>query len=120
MEKLKAKIVNYTSSHTNDYAHYDVTIRLCSDDVTAEQIKQILTDNFIKVIIPEDKKYYAKIKGWEKMAGYGGLYFNYNTTDNALFLDDYENLSAIKTTMTLKEWNKLGINNINADFEEAE
>lgn len=67
---------------------------------------------------------YAKIKGWELTTN-GNVFWNYRSTIfNPLFsrvyVDDKEDEELVKTKMTKEEWKSLGINDTNADFEEAE
>ena len=68
--------------------------------------------------------YYAKIKGWELTEG-ESVFWNYrliitNTMPYRLYTGDKEEeegLSFFRTKMTIEEWNKVGINDTNADFE---
>lgn len=86
-------------------------------------------DTFITAVIfgyevEQEPVYYAKIKGWELTTG-GNVFWNYRSTIfNPLFsrvcVDDKEDKDLVKTKMSKEEWNKLGINETNADFEEVE
>ena len=69
--------------------------------------------------IEKEPRYYAKIKGWE--IAKRGIYWNINIQDKSVFPhQDKEQTSVCKTQLTKEEWNALGINVTNADFEEVE
>lgn len=61
----------------------------------------------------EDKKFYAKIKGWELITS---TYCHFG-------LDDFSELEVVDRIdgyrLSKSEWNELGINDENADFEEV-
>lgn len=69
--------------------------------------------------------YYAKIKGWEHI-GYGHetMYWMFDKTNNSLYVSGtykfkFHAYGEHNTKFTIDEWNKLGINDTNADFEEV-
>ena len=69
--------------------------------------------------IEQEPLYYAKIKGWEHI-GTSSYYFGYDE-DNDSFEVTYLNCNyRFAFSLTKKHWNKLGINDTNADFEEME
>lgn len=68
--------------------------------------------------------YYAKVKGWE-LATTTVVFWNYRHIVerpilSKLYVGGKESVDSFKTKMTIEQWNKLGINDINADFEEVE
>lgn len=67
----------------------------------------------------EEPKYYAKIKGWELLVKDDMELIYFIKTQAGLRLsfkvDNY-----FRQIFTKEEWNKLGINDTNADFEEVE
>lgn len=67
--------------------------------------------------IEEEPLYYAKIKGWEKAAS--GHFWNYETSFGNLLPSNNTQFEGYHTKMTKTEWNALGINDTNADFEEV-
>ncbi|MFE2840180.1 DUF1642 domain-containing protein [Aerococcus urinaeequi] len=67
---------------------------------------------------------YAKIKGWE-LATSKSVFWNYRSIIESpmlprLYTGDKEDKVFVKTKMTTEKWNKVGINDTNADFEEVE
>lgn len=75
--------------------------------------------------IQKESLYYAKIKGWE-LIGYGHetMYWMFDKTNNSLYVSDtykfkFHAYGEHNTKFTIDEWNKLGINDTNADFEEV-
>lgn len=62
----------------------------------------------------EDKRYYAKIKGWELISS---TYCHFG-------LDDLSELEVVDRIdgyrLSKSEWEELGVNDTNADFEEVE
>ncbi|MFM1525250.1 MULTISPECIES: hypothetical protein [Helcococcus] len=68
------------------------------------------------------KKYYAKIKGWEIHVDNRKVYWRGNiiTKKTLVGFNDTSNLQDYTPVLTKTEWNKLGINYTNADFEEVE
>ena len=67
----------------------------------------------------EEPKYYARIKGWEKVSS-EKYYWNVITEYKHIFVSDKGNAGVYITQTTKTEWNKLGINDTNADFEEEQ
>lgn len=68
----------------------------------------------------EEPLYYAKRKGWEVFESDSEEYWNYCTANGNLITSTKKGLGTIITKMKKEEWNKLGINKENADFEEGE
>lgn len=62
----------------------------------------------------ESKKYYAKVKGWELLGS--DICCFYQASDKNIYLTSKKYADYLIKT----EWNKLGINDSNADFEEVE
>ena len=63
--------------------------------------------------------YYAKIKGWEHV-GTSSYYFGYDEDNDSLEVIYLESNYRFAFSLTKEHWNKLGINDTNADFEEVE
>ena len=73
--------------------------------------------------VEQDALYYAKIKGWELTEG-ERVFWKYrliitNISPSRLYTGDKEDGFFDITKMTIEEWNKVGINNTNADFDKA-
>lgn len=74
--------------------------------------------------IEQEPLYYARIKGWE-LSTSGCVFWNYYPIIESPLLprlccgNKEEDVFA-RTKMTKEEWNKLGINDTNADFEKVE
>lgn len=80
-------------------------------------------DTFINAVmfgyeVEKEPLYYAKIKGWELSKG--NIYWNANVREKSLFIQGKSQVGIFKTKLTKYEWNELGINDTNADFEEVE
>ena len=69
--------------------------------------------------IEQEPSYYAKIKGWERI-GTSSYYFGYDEDNDSLEVTYLESNYRFAFSLTKKHWNKLGINDTNADFEEIE
>ena len=69
--------------------------------------------------IEQEPSYYAKIKGWERI-GTSSYYFGYDEDNDSLEVTYLESNYRFAFSLTKKHWNKLGINDTNADFEEVE
>lgn len=69
----------------------------------------------------ENKKtlYYAKVKGWEKFSS-SDYFWNYDTDNNEYIIANNLHSHGFLTQLTKEDWNKLGINDSNADFEKVE
>ena len=81
-------------------------------------------DTFINAVmygyeVEQQPLYYAKIKGWEHV-GTSSYYFGYDEDNDGLEVTYLESNYRFAFSLTKKHWNKLGINDTNADFEEAE
>jgi hypothetical protein len=69
----------------------------------------------------EEPLYYAKIKGWELIKReIDEVYWNLG--DGDLFVSDNGELATDEhhTKLTKQQWNELGINDTNADFDKVE
>lgn len=82
-----------------------------------------LKEYFAKAIligyeVEQEPLYYAKVKGWELLeVNHHWIYIKESkdfSVANVKFATDE------MSKMTKEEWNKIGINDTNADFEEAE
>ena len=87
---------------------------------------QYIHDNFTKCIRAilddyeiEERRYYAKVKGSNLVCN-DSIYWSYKQGSKRFTLLDNTSSSAFKKIFTMPEWNKLGINKSNADFEEVE
>lgn len=74
--------------------------------------------------IEQEPIYYAKIKGWE-LATSKSVFWNYLSFIESpmlprLYTGDKEDKVFVKNKMTTEKWNKVGINDTNADFERVE
>ena len=69
--------------------------------------------------VEQEPLYYAKIKGWEHV-GTSSYYFGYDEDNDNLEVTYLESNYRFAFSLTKKHWDKLGINDTNADFEEAE
>ena len=81
-------------------------------------------DTFITAVmygyeIEQEPRYYAKIKGWEHI-GTSSYYFGYDEDNDSLKVTYLESNYRFAFSLTKKHWNKLGINDTNADFERVE
>ena len=65
-------------------------------------------------------KYYAKIKGWELIENSKVMYWSVDTEEGDVFISTGGLGSRCQTSLTIKEWNELGITDENADFEKVE
>ena len=66
--------------------------------------------------IEQEPLYYAKIKGWEHV-GTSSYYFGYDEDNDSLEVAYLESNYRFAFSLTKEHWNKLGINDTNADFE---
>ena len=86
----------------------------------SEIVAQAWLDGFA---VEEEPKYYALIKGYEKVVS-DDKFWNYCITDESLDIGDNEvhtdDLAEYVLSATKDEWENLGINNDNADFVEVE
>lgn len=74
--------------------------------------------------VEKEPLYYAKIKGWELTKG-ESVFWNYRLViadpmPPRLYTSGKEDGFFVKNKMTIEEWNEVGINNTNADFEKVE
>ena len=65
--------------------------------------------------VEKEPLYYAKIKGWEHV-GTSSYYFGYDEDNDSLEVTYLESNYRFAFSLTKKQWNKLGINDTNADF----
>ena len=80
-------------------------------------------DTFITAVIfgyeiEKEPRYYAKIKGWE-ISG-GDFKWVYLENSKELIIGDVIFPDDETEAMTIEHWNKIGINDTNADFERVE
>lgn len=83
-----------------------------------------ISENFTNVInaiqfdyeVEQEPLYYAKIKGWEHV-GTSSYYFGYDEDNDSLEVTYLESNYRFAFSLTKKHWDKLGINDTNADFE---
>ena len=81
-------------------------------------------DTFITAVmfgyeIELEPLYYAKIKGWEHI-GTSSYYLGYDEDNDSLEVTYLESNYRFAFSLTKEHWNKLGINDTNADFERVE
>ena len=69
--------------------------------------------------IEQEPSYYAKIKGWERI-GTSSYYFGYHEDNDSLEVTYLESNYRFAFSLTKEHWNKLGINDSNAEFERVE
>ena len=69
--------------------------------------------------VEKEPLYYAKIKGWEHV-GTSSYYFGYDEDNDSLEVTYLNCNYRFAFSLTKKHWNKVGINDTNADFEEVE
>ena len=69
--------------------------------------------------VEKEPLHYAKIKGWEHI-GTSSYYFGYDEDNNSLEVTYLESNYRFAFSLTKTHWDKLGINDTNADFEEVE
>ena len=67
----------------------------------------------------QEPLYYAKIKGWEHV-GTSSYYFGYDEDNDSLEVTYLNCNYRFAFSLTKTHWNKLGINDTNADFVEVE
>lgn len=67
--------------------------------------------------------YYARIKGWELTEDECAFWKSCIITENPilprLYTGNKEEDGFVRTKMTIEEWNEIGINDTNAEFEEV-
>ena len=66
--------------------------------------------------VEEEPLYYAKIKAWEHV-GTSSYYFGYDEDNDSLEVTYLESNYHFAFSLTKTQWNKIGINDTNADFE---
>ena len=69
--------------------------------------------------VEKEPLYYAKIKGWEHV-GTSSYYFGYDEDNDSLEVTYLNCNYRFAFSLTKKHWNKLGINDTNADFKAVE
>ena len=74
--------------------------------------------------VEKEPLYYAKVKGWN-LTNNKNVFWNYRSLLlspmlSRLYFGDKESNDIVKTKLTKEEWNELGINDTNADFEGVE
>ena len=74
----------------------------------------------LKNLVEEEPMYYALIKGHELVDSYD-IYWNYDKFDDSVFVSRlHPSHDNFLTETSKSEWNKLGINDSNADFVRVE
>ena len=74
----------------------------------------------LKNLVEKEPLYHALIKGHDVSNSYD-IYWNYDKCDNDVFVSRlYPSHDNFLTEMSKSEWNKLGINDSNADFVKVE
>lgn len=96
----------------------------CRDVDNYLTYKTLVTAYLYGYEVEQAPLYYAKIKGWE-LATSKSTFWNYRYIIerpilSKLYVGAKESVDSFKTKMTKEEWNKLGINETNADFEKVE
>ena len=99
------------------------------DDIAELRIFDWFTDDKERAIvailygyeIEQEPVYYAKVKGWN-LTNNKNVFWNYRSLLlspmlSRLYFGDKESNDIVKTKLTKEEWNELGINDTNADFE---
>lgn len=115
-ETVKLTITKIESKHdyyTGEQVHYikgEINQALPVSTISSE----------LELVIPKEKKYYAKIKGAELFTNLQFEHWNYVEDSENFVISDNNESSGYKTKFTLEEWNELGINGDNATFEEVE
>ena len=66
--------------------------------------------------VEKEPLHYAKIKGWEHI-GTSSYYFGYDEDNDSLEITYLESNYHFAFSLTKTHWNKIGINDTNADFE---
>ena len=74
--------------------------------------------------VEQEPLYYARVKGW-KLTNNKNVFWNYRSVllspmFSRLYFGDKESDNIVKTKLTKQQWNELGINDTNADFEKVE
>ena len=69
--------------------------------------------------VEKEPLHYAKIKGWEHI-GTSSYYFGYDEDNDSLEITYLESNYHFAFSLTKTHWNKIGINDTNADFERVE
>ena len=67
-----------------------------------------------------EPRYRAKVKGWELIENNKFMYWIADNEEGDVFIGTSSPDSRFQTRLAIREWNELGINDKNADFEEAE
>ena len=109
--------LTYFSTIDALYHHWESVIGSPTGDFISQNKKEL-----IEVIIGtreyriETPLYCALIKGHE-LTDSGRVYWDYDKSDNSVFISELYSLpDNFLTEMSKSEWNKLGINDSNADF----
>lgn len=69
--------------------------------------------------VEQEPLYYAKIKGWDYLAP-SQCFWSYIPEYGEYIVGSKVHSSFHLTELTMEEWNELGINDTNADFEKVE
>lgn len=102
-----------------DLVNHDNDWRNWANEVSGSW-SRILATAWVKGYgIEQEPLYYAKIKGWEHV-GTSSYYFGYDEDNDILEVTYLESNYRFAFSLTKTQWNKLGINDTNADFERVE
>lgn len=119
----------YGLTYSNDEEIEDYHNKLFHVLGDYEIVREYLSKAIIVGYEVEQPLYYAKIKGWELTRDkQADMYWMIDKQDNKLFVDSSPVIIIDRlggecgyvTKMTIEEWNNLGIDGRNADFEEVE
>lgn len=101
-------------NHDNDWRNW------ANEVGSGSRWSRILATAWVKGYgIEQEPLYYAKVKGWEHV-GTSSYYFGYDEDNDSLEVTYLKSNYRFAFSLTKKHWNKLGVNDTNADFEKAE
>ena len=100
---------NLYSFNTTTKEWYFTSFDFCNYDISQlRQAKKV-----------EQNKFYAKVKGAD-LINNNKKYWNVDTKNSYLYVGNQMETHRFTILLTKEEWNKLGINDSNADFEVVE
>ena len=116
------KALQDLSASGSPHASKDVRNWIFCNQENVEKFVRAWLDGYT---LEEEQKYYALIKGHELLEGKGDwvvpMYWYLDTTNGNMFISDRITvLDNYLIEASKSEWNKLGINNSNADFVKVE
>ena len=123
-QEKKCTTFHKSFSRANNLVKHDEDWREWECEVGNRWSKIVATAWIHGYEVEQEPLYYAKIKGWE-LASSRSVFWNYHSIIESpmlprLYTGDKEDKVYIKTKMTIEDWNKRGINDTNADFEEVD